>query len=37
MVTAVESTADVDQLDTWLDRLVTASALDELGIPGTME
>jgi hypothetical protein len=27
----------VDQLDTWLDRLVTVSALDELGISGTME
>jgi hypothetical protein len=32
VVSAVESTADVDQLDTWLDRLVTASTLEELGI-----
>jgi hypothetical protein len=28
----VESTDDVEQLDTWLDRLVTARKLDELGI-----
>jgi hypothetical protein len=28
----VESTTDVEQLDGWLDRLVTASTPDELGI-----
>ena len=33
VVSAVEATTDVDQLDTWLDRLVTASTLDELEIP----
>jgi len=33
VVATVESTADVDQLDDWLDRLVTAETLDELGIP----
>jgi len=32
-VSAVEATTDVDQLDTWLDRLVTARTLDELEIP----
>ena len=32
-VSAVEATTDVEQLDTWLDRLVTASTLDELEIP----
>lgn len=32
MVSAVESTTDVNQLDACLDRLVTADTLDELGI-----
>jgi hypothetical protein len=32
VVSAVEATADVEQLDTWLDRLVTARTMDELGI-----
>ena len=32
-VSAVEATTDVERLDTWLDRLVTASTLDELEIP----
>jgi hypothetical protein len=32
VVSAVESTDDVDQLDNWLDRLITAQTLDELGI-----
>ena len=32
-MSAVEATTDVDQLDDWLDRLVTASTLDELEIP----
>jgi hypothetical protein len=30
---AVESTTDVQQLDQWLDGLVTAGTLDELEIP----
>jgi hypothetical protein len=34
LVSAVEATTDVEQLDTWLDRLVTAGTLDELEIPG---
>lgn len=33
IVRAVESTTDVAQLDDWLDRLVVADTLDELGIP----
>jgi len=33
VVNTVESTTDVDQLDEWLDRLVTADTLDELEIP----
>jgi len=33
VVSAVESTSDADQLDDWLDRLVTADTLDELEIP----
>jgi hypothetical protein len=32
LAATVESTTDVDQLDDWLDRLVTASTLDELRI-----
>ena len=32
VVSAVEATDNVDQLDNWLDRLVTARTLDELGI-----
>jgi len=32
VVSVVEATDDVDQLDDWLDRLVTAQTLDELGI-----
>jgi hypothetical protein len=32
VVSAVESTGDVDRLDNWLDRLVTVQTLDELGI-----
>ena len=33
VVSAVESTTDVDQLDGWLDRFATADTLDELDIP----
>jgi hypothetical protein len=33
VVSTVQSTTDVDQLDGWLDRLVTASRLEELEIP----
>jgi len=29
----VKATANVKQLDTWLDRLVTANTLDDLEIP----
>jgi hypothetical protein len=32
VVSAVEAATDVEQLDTWLDRLVTARTLDELEI-----
>jgi len=32
VVSVVEATDNVDQLDDWLDRLVTARTLDELGI-----
>ena len=32
VVSAVESTTDVNQLDDWLDRLVTDDTLDELKI-----
>jgi ElaB/YqjD/DUF883 family membrane-anchored ribosome-binding protein len=32
VVSVVETTDDVDQLDDWLDRLVTAQTLEELGI-----
>ena len=33
VVRTVESTADVAQLDDWLDRFATATTLDELEIP----
>ncbi len=33
VVRAVESTSDVAKLDDWLDRLVVADKLDDLGIP----
>jgi len=33
VVNTVQATSDVDQLDDWLDRLVTADTLDELEIP----
>ncbi|MBM4095097.1 MAG: hypothetical protein FJ276_37680 [Planctomycetes bacterium] len=33
----VASTSDIGQLDTWLDRLVTANTIDELEIPGCSE
>jgi len=32
VVNTVQATSDVDQLDDWLDRLVTADTLDELEI-----
>jgi hypothetical protein len=32
VVSVVEATDDVDQLDNWLDRLVTAQTPEELGI-----
>ncbi len=32
VVSVVEATEDVDQLDKWLDHLVTADTLEELGI-----
>jgi hypothetical protein len=32
VVSVVEASNDVDQLDNWLDRLVTARTLEELGI-----
>jgi hypothetical protein len=32
VVSVVEAADDVDQLDDWLDRLVTAQTLEELGI-----
>jgi predicted transposase YdaD len=35
LISAVEATTDVDQLDKWLDGLVTASTLGELEIPPT--
>lgn len=33
VVDTVQSTTDVDQLDEWLDRLVTVDTLEELEIP----
>jgi hypothetical protein len=33
VVRAVQATTDVQQLDEWLDRLVTADTLNELEIP----
>jgi hypothetical protein len=33
VLATVQSTTDVDQLDDWLDRLVTVSTFDELRIP----
>jgi hypothetical protein len=35
VVSAVEATSDVEQLDDWLDRFATALTLDELGIPAS--
>ncbi len=32
VVSVVEATEDVDQLDKWLDRFATAQTLEELGI-----
>lgn len=33
VVDTVQSTTDIDQLDEWLDRLVTVDTLEELEIP----